>query len=293
MVSIYSHGEYSIYQFLLQHDIEFTHQKRYGDLKDRSYLFFDFHLPAYNLLIEYQGRQHYRVSDSSRYKSEFNNIVRRDELKRSYVKENNLEYLEVSVDKYVDIGAVITAKFSEIECTRGEKTVLVKRDLSSNELNKLATLGRWSNAAVLADIEKFKDWAEWVGTPAYNAAARYGWLDDAKQKLKSYRTHRGHWQKEKCVENAKNFATRKAWQTGCRGAYQAAWTNGWLGDCTTHMMTVRKKWSHESCLKSALHFKNRTEWAKWEGGACNMARRNGWMSACCAHMERRGKQLAK
>lgn len=56
MVRIFSHGEHTIYTFLLEHDIEFVYQKRFIELKDKSYLPFDFFLPKYNLVIEYHGR---------------------------------------------------------------------------------------------------------------------------------------------------------------------------------------------------------------------------------------------
>ena len=54
-----SHGERFIRNYLDKNNIKYESQKRFKDLKDKTYLSYDFYLPNYNMLIEYQGKQHY------------------------------------------------------------------------------------------------------------------------------------------------------------------------------------------------------------------------------------------
>ena len=56
-----SHGEILVAKVLEQLNIEFIKEYSFKDLKSISEgrLKFDFFLPLYNTIIEYQGRQHY------------------------------------------------------------------------------------------------------------------------------------------------------------------------------------------------------------------------------------------
>lgn len=55
-LKVISKGENKIKSFLEKNNIEFEEQKRLDEMKKAPY---DFYLPTYNLLIEFQGRQHY------------------------------------------------------------------------------------------------------------------------------------------------------------------------------------------------------------------------------------------
>lgn len=54
-----SRGEDYIYAFLKNKGIKFVQQKRFKGLKDIKPLSFDFYIPSYRVLIEYQGEQHF------------------------------------------------------------------------------------------------------------------------------------------------------------------------------------------------------------------------------------------
>jgi serine protease inhibitor ecotin len=51
-----SKGEMLIYNYLLEKHIQFIEQKRFKELGNQS---FDFFLPEHNILVEFQGEQHY------------------------------------------------------------------------------------------------------------------------------------------------------------------------------------------------------------------------------------------
>lgn len=60
-----SHGEEKIKTYLECNMIEYEWQKRFDDLYGycNKHLSYDFYIPTYNLLIEYNGKQHYKSVD--------------------------------------------------------------------------------------------------------------------------------------------------------------------------------------------------------------------------------------
>ena len=54
-----SKGEFAIRKFLSERGIRYVKQKTFKTCKNVRLLRFDFYLPDFNLLIEYQGRQHF------------------------------------------------------------------------------------------------------------------------------------------------------------------------------------------------------------------------------------------
>ncbi len=104
-----SHGEKYIRNYLDKHNIKYTPQKRFQNLKDKTYLSYDFYLPNQKVLIEYQGRQHYEENDFFGGKERFKQQQLHDNLKREYAKNNGYKLLELKytldtqdkVDKYL------------------------------------------------------------------------------------------------------------------------------------------------------------------------------------------------
>ena len=104
-----SHGEKFIRNYLDKNHIEYVPQKKFKNLKDKTYLSYDFYLPNQKVLIEYQGRQHYEENDFFGGKERFKQQQLHDKLKREYAKDNGYKLLELhysldnqdKVDKYL------------------------------------------------------------------------------------------------------------------------------------------------------------------------------------------------
>ena len=90
-----SHGERYIMNYLDEHNIKYIPQKKFHDLKDKTYLSYDFYLPNYNMLIEYQGQQHYSSVNYFGGEEKFNTQQLHDKLKREYAKNNGYKLLEL------------------------------------------------------------------------------------------------------------------------------------------------------------------------------------------------------
>jgi len=240
MTKIVSHGEYTIYVFLLQYDIKFTHQKRFKDLKDKGQLPYDFYLEDLNLIIEYQGRQHFSTSKSSMFRKDSTTIPRRDSIKRQYAKNNGFYYLEIETQKTAEIENEIKSKIEAIT-----KTLfgLSKRDLTEVEKKKLQNLNSWTKEAVIQDAKKYIYLKDWIsnGNSAYQIAQKNGWLKEVSSNLISIHKPKGYWTKDRVLASALNYQTSSEWLKKDKSAWATAQAKGWLEEATAHMPNRQKK----------------------------------------------------
>lgn len=63
---------------------------------------YDFYIPSYNLLIEFQGSQHYIPNPFLGGDKQFAIQQEHDRRKREYAKENNIALLEIRYDENVE-----------------------------------------------------------------------------------------------------------------------------------------------------------------------------------------------
>lgn len=246
MVKIVSHGEHTIYSFLLQHDIAFEYQKRFDDLRDKKHLPLDFYLPTFRLAIEFHGRQHFETSKTSMYRKNLAGQQRRDALKRSYAERVRLHYLELDCSKVQEIESTIISKLTEIAAMKGEALKLTKRALTENEKKILASLGIWTKEAILVDALKYSCIRDWkaCGNAAYQIACVNGWKEEATSHMVQLQKPKGYWTKERVLEDASLFTGVMEWLAANKNAWAAAQRNGWLPEATAHM--VRRVQTKES-----------------------------------------------
>ena len=100
---IQSHGEEKVSALLRELNIKFQTQYKFNDLKDKSYLRFDFAIfddsDELICLIEYQGKQHYKTGWVFT-QERLIDCQRKDELKREYCKKNSIPLIEISYKDY-------------------------------------------------------------------------------------------------------------------------------------------------------------------------------------------------
>lgn len=88
-------GEVLISDFLTREGINFESQVTFDGLVDKRSLSYDFYLPDFNLLIEYNGEQHYRPIEFFGGEDYFKVQVYHDELKSAYAKDNGYRLLSI------------------------------------------------------------------------------------------------------------------------------------------------------------------------------------------------------
>lgn len=85
-----------IKNYLKTNNIKFIEEKRFKTCKDINTLPFDFYLPDYDLLIEYDGKQHYVIDNNSFFNEDYYNICHKhDEIKNNWCKDNNKDLLRI------------------------------------------------------------------------------------------------------------------------------------------------------------------------------------------------------
>ena len=93
-----SKGELFISQYLKEHNIEFIEQHTFEGLKMKRNLKCDFFLPNHNVVIEYNGIQHYESREQFGGEKGLKRTQKSDKLKRDYCLENGISLLEVKYD---------------------------------------------------------------------------------------------------------------------------------------------------------------------------------------------------
>ena len=88
-------GEQKIKKVLDSLNITYEAQKTFDDLKDNRLLSYDFYIPSQNILIEYQGQQHYQPVDHFGGTDRFAIQQKHDKLKSEYTKNHGYNLISV------------------------------------------------------------------------------------------------------------------------------------------------------------------------------------------------------
>lgn len=94
-----SRGEREISRFLDECDIKYIEQKKYKDCRYKLPLPFDFYLPDYNILIEYQGIQHYKPISAFGGIEGYEKTIHNDNIKRKYCTLKNIPLYHIRYDE--------------------------------------------------------------------------------------------------------------------------------------------------------------------------------------------------
>ena len=100
---LHSKGEAKINSLLTEHNIKFITQYHTDELKNENgyFLYFDFFLPEYKVIIEYQGEQHFNPINRGFYTQEsFEELQKRDILKREWCFNKGIKLVEIPYTDY-------------------------------------------------------------------------------------------------------------------------------------------------------------------------------------------------
>ena len=106
-----SSGELRIKEFLDKNNIIYVKEKKFDDCIFKRQLRFDFYLPDKNVIIEYDGKQHFQEvtywngEDAAR-QLQLNKT--RDTIKTQYCKDNNIKLLRISYKEYDNIEQILS-----------------------------------------------------------------------------------------------------------------------------------------------------------------------------------------
>lgn len=96
---LHSKGEETIALILKEMGIQYLRQHTFKDCYNPATgypLYFDFYLPEYNIVIEFQGEQHYLIEPRGRFdEKSLNQLKERDELKRIFCTGKKIKLVEI------------------------------------------------------------------------------------------------------------------------------------------------------------------------------------------------------
>jgi len=109
-----SKGEDEIEKYLIENNIEYFSQYTFTDCinpKTSKKLPFDFYLSKYNILIEYQGEQHYRKTGYFENRAGgLEGLQYRDNIKKEYCQNKEIIFIEISYKDFNNIKQILKEK---------------------------------------------------------------------------------------------------------------------------------------------------------------------------------------
>lgn len=119
-----SKGEIIINNFLLNHKIEYQKEFIFPDFPNYR---FDFYLPEYRIIIEYDGIQHFEPVDFFGGEKQFNKQIKNDLEKNKYCIENNICLYRIPYKDIENINNILNCLlFEEKSSTTIEKYLITK-----------------------------------------------------------------------------------------------------------------------------------------------------------------------
>jgi hypothetical protein len=103
-----SRGEYVIGEFLQRSGLLHETEKRFDNCRNQKVLPFDFYIPAHNLLIEYDGEQHFIPVKMWGGEEGLKAIQKRDAIKTRFAERHNIRLLRIKYTEYDRIEEILS-----------------------------------------------------------------------------------------------------------------------------------------------------------------------------------------
>lgn len=113
-------GESRVIKYLNFLKLTFKKQKKFPGMKNEKELKCDFFIPKLNLIIEFDGHQHYYPVDYFKGFKSFKKTIKCDWLKNRYALKNRINILRIPFYKYENIEKLIDDSIAKI--TKGQET---------------------------------------------------------------------------------------------------------------------------------------------------------------------------
>lgn len=102
LYKIASNYEEVVAEYLILHDIRFVSQCIFIGCNGSNPLPFDFYIPKYNLIIEVDGKQHYKKIDYFGNNSSYKKQKEHDAIKENYCKKHKIKIKRINYSIFTD-----------------------------------------------------------------------------------------------------------------------------------------------------------------------------------------------
>ena len=111
----WSTGETRVAKHLDSIGATYVNEQYFQDCRDKSMLPFDFFLPDYNMLIEYDGIHHYKPIDLFGGEDNLVTVQAHDYIKDVYAEANGMALLRIPYTEFNNIESIIEKALSAFE----------------------------------------------------------------------------------------------------------------------------------------------------------------------------------
>ncbi len=110
-------GEKKISEILEKLNVQYCQQKDFPGCVYEKQLWFDFYLDEYNLCIEFNGEQHYKLIRNNYFggQDSLNKRIARDKIKQDYCYNNGIPLLIIPYTEFDQIEKILIQTFNELE----------------------------------------------------------------------------------------------------------------------------------------------------------------------------------
>ncbi len=102
-----SKGENKICNYLSNNNIDFIKEYIFDDCIYKKHLKFDFYIPILDLIIEYNGQQHYSPVKIFGGEEKYKETIKRDKIKIDYCKNNKIKMIVIPYWDYDNIETIL------------------------------------------------------------------------------------------------------------------------------------------------------------------------------------------
>ena len=110
-----SRGEKEVKRTLDKLNVKYEQQYKFEDCKIKLCLPFDFYLFDYNILIEYDGQQHFEIVDFYGGLDKFIDTKIRDTIKNEYCRKNNIRLVRIPYWDFNEIEMILIKELNKYE----------------------------------------------------------------------------------------------------------------------------------------------------------------------------------
>lgn len=109
-----SKGEERIRLFLESNKFKYEIQKTFDGCINKRRLLFDFYLPEKNILIEYDGKQHFEKSSIwNKAKNKYERTVQNDKIKNKFAKNAKITLIRIPYTDFFRIEEILSKKITD------------------------------------------------------------------------------------------------------------------------------------------------------------------------------------
>ena len=180
-----------------------------------------------------------------------------------------------------------------------DKLILQKKKAGFELLNKVkggglgGTVTPWTKKNIIKSAKKYLYKMEWKKNypAAYQASKRYGYFETATKHMLIPERPR-IWTKDKVINSASKYTYRNEWKKNAVHAYNAARSQGWLKEATSHMPSFKNFiWTKDKIIKDAKKYNSVTKWNKNSRGAYQASVNRDFFEEATKHMKSKNDLL--